>query len=200
MSARGAIAFAVMLAATAIAAPPASAQTQQQIIWCNGEDDATPDLQISGCTALIQSGRYQGNDLAKVFNNRGIAYRNKGEYDRAFQDFNQAIKLNPQFAFAFNSRGIAYQSKGQYDCAIEDYDQAIKLNPQFAFAFNSRGLAYQNKGRYDRAFQDFDEAIKLNPQFADAFYNRSLAKKKGDEAGAEADLAAARKINPNVGR
>jgi hypothetical protein len=34
-----------------------------------------------------------------------------------------------------------------------------------------------------------------------AFYERSLVKaKKGDEKGADADLAAARRINPNIGR
>ena len=46
-------------------------------------------------------------------------------------------------------------------------------------------------------WQDYDQAIKLNPSHANAFYNRGVAKAgMGDKKGAEADLAAARRINP----
>ena len=35
-------------------------------------------------------------------------YSAKGDKDRAIQDFDQAIRLNPQHAPAFNNRGFAY--------------------------------------------------------------------------------------------
>jgi len=49
--------------------------------------------------------------------------------------------------------------------------------------------------------RDFDQAIRLDPSDADNFYERSLVKaKKGDKEGEVADLAAARRIDPNIGR
>jgi Flp pilus assembly protein TadD len=55
------------------------------------------------------------------------------------------------------------------------------------------------KGQIERAIQDFDEAIRLNPSSANAFFSRSIAKtRKGDKAGAAADMAQARRINPNI--
>jgi tetratricopeptide (TPR) repeat protein len=70
-----------------------------------------------------------------------------------------------------------------------------------AITFNNRGIAYSEKGQHDRAIQDYDQAIKLNPNNAAALYNRSVAKdKKSDKARAEADLAAARRIDPKIGR
>jgi hypothetical protein len=51
----------------------ATAQTQQQMDWCNGKSGATPDLQISGCTAFIQAGKATGKNLAAGFINRGNA-------------------------------------------------------------------------------------------------------------------------------
>ncbi len=41
------------------------------------------------------------------------------ESDRAIEDCNQAIKLNPDNADAFSNRAAAYRTKGQYERAIE---------------------------------------------------------------------------------
>src|SRR5580700_9749216 len=58
------------------------------------------DLVIGACTAIIQSGQETTKGLAAAFTNRGYAYRNKREYDRAIQDLDQAIKLDPNLALA----------------------------------------------------------------------------------------------------
>ena len=68
--------------------------------------------------------------MAIAHNNRGNAYTAKGDYDRAIQDFDQSIKLNPTYAKPFNNRGVAYLRKGEYDLAIKAFDEAIKLNPE----------------------------------------------------------------------
>ena len=74
-----------------------------------------------------------------AFNNRGIVYDHKGEYDRAIADYDRAIELVPNDATAYNNRGVAYGKKGDYDRAIRDYDQAIRLKPDHANAFINRG-------------------------------------------------------------
>jgi tetratricopeptide (TPR) repeat protein len=38
----------------------------------------------------------------------GKAYANLGEYERAIRDFDEAIRLDPQYAVADSSRGNAY--------------------------------------------------------------------------------------------
>ena len=51
----------------------------------------------------------------------------------------------------------------------------------------------------DRAIADFDQAIKLDPKNAKAIYERGVAKRKsGDAAGADADIAAAKQLDPDV--
>ena len=63
----------VGMALTAAAALPAAAQDRaQQRAWCvNATNTYSLDLQIGGCTALIQSGTLGTTDLAVAFNNRG---------------------------------------------------------------------------------------------------------------------------------
>ena len=53
----------------------------------------------------------------------------KSDYDRAIQDYNGAIRLDPTFDRAWNDRGAAYFVKGDYDRAIQDLNEAIRLNP-----------------------------------------------------------------------
>jgi tetratricopeptide (TPR) repeat protein len=49
-------------------------------------------------------------------NNRGLAYADLKQFEKAIQDYNQAIKLNPKNARAFNNRGNTYTKKPLYFC------------------------------------------------------------------------------------
>ena len=90
------------------------------------------DRDIEYCTRAIQSGELSDEDLVITFYTRGVAYYYKGEYDPALRDFDQAIKLNPDFAQAFDNRGLVYYYKSDNVRAIRDFDQAIRLKPDFA--------------------------------------------------------------------
>jgi tetratricopeptide (TPR) repeat protein len=186
---------------------------------------ADPDLSISGCTAVIQSGHETRKNLAVAFYNRGNVYLNRGNvylhkaiektiedfyhrgfllnpglYERAIEDFDQAIRLNPNDAAAFDARGIAYARRDQYDRAIEDFDQAIRLNPNDAVAFVNRGNVYAHafiSPFYDRAIEDYDQAIRLDPNDAVVFYDRGGAYlSKGQPDRAIQDFDQAIRLNP----
>jgi tetratricopeptide (TPR) repeat protein len=165
-----------------------------------GREGPIVDVVIEGCTAVIQSGRSPPQRLATAFDNRGVAYRLKGEYEHALQDYVQAIRLNPDNANAYNNRGIIYRIKGDYDRAIADYDEAIWLkNGDFPAAFYNRALAYSDKSEYEHSLADFDVVMRYDAKNALALYARGLTLlKKGDLEAGRADIAAAKAINPNI--
>ena len=122
----------------------------------------------------------------------------KGQHDRAIQDYDQAIKLNPSYAIAYNNRGFAYGAKGEHDRAIQDLRPGHQARPERRHAYDNRGFAYGAKGQHDRAIQDYDQAIKLNPNFALAYNNRGLAYgAKGQHDRAIQDYDQAIKLDPN---
>jgi tetratricopeptide (TPR) repeat protein len=100
-----------------------------------------------------------------------IAWRIKGDLERAIVDFDAAIKLDPKLAVAYHDRGTAYGLRGDNDRAIADFTAAIKLDPKNAVAFNNRGFAYRNKGETDKALADFSDAIGLDPKYQVAYFN-----------------------------
>jgi tetratricopeptide (TPR) repeat protein len=133
------------------------------------------DDRIKGCTALIDAGDRKAAALAIAYNNRGNAYATKADYNRAIQDFDQSINLNPNYAKPFNNRGVAYLRKGEFDPAIAAFDQAIKLNPDYSEAFANRAEAYLKQYKYDRAVRDFDDAIRIAPDMSPARSGRCWA-------------------------
>jgi tetratricopeptide (TPR) repeat protein len=196
---RSAITVATLTAAVTVFNAMAMSQTSQEWRQCSGGEGPILDVVIGGCSAVIQRGQETSTRLAIAFNNRGVAYRLKGEYDRALTDYDEAIRLNPNSANAHNNRGIIYRIKGDYDRAIGDYDEAILLENDFPAAFYNRAIAYSDKGDYDRALTDFDIVLQFNANNALALYARGMAKlKKGDTEVGTADIAAAKAINPKV--
>src|SRR5215471_6865576 len=177
-------------------------------VWAVGKPTANEDIPkcykstnsetaISYCTRAIESGQLSGKSLAFAFYKRANGYYERGQYDRAIEDYNHVIGLNPNHADAFSNRGVAYARKGDYDRAVENYDEAIRLNPKHAAALYGRGNAYRRKGDYDRAIENYDEAIRLNPRNANAFSNRGVAyARKGDYDRAIENYDEALRLNP----
>jgi len=64
-----------------------------------------------------------------------MAWEQKGDYDRAIDDFTKAIDINPRFATAYNNRAVTYLRKREYKKAWDDVHKAqklgIKIHPKF---------------------------------------------------------------------
>jgi tetratricopeptide (TPR) repeat protein len=178
----------------------ASAQTSQEWIQCTGREGPIADVVIAGCTAIIQAAQEPAAKLATAFNNRGVAYRLKGKYDQALEDFDQSIRLNPSSPKHYNNRGIIYRIRHDYDRAIADYNEAIWLKSDFPAAFYNRAVAYFDQGEYERALADLEVVLRFDKRNALALYARGMILlKKGDDAG-EADITAAKAINPDIAK
>ena len=124
-------ALAIMFAALLLHGH-AQAQTDEEWDWCYGIGVPAPNVQppeilISGCTAVIQSGIHGGRNLVVAFTNRGVGYRQTSQYDRAFADFAQAITLDADYRPAYDQRGSLYWDVGDFEHARQDLDQIVRL-------------------------------------------------------------------------
>ena len=115
----------------------------------------------------------------------------KGEYDKAIEEYSEAIRIDPTLANAYFNRGFVWYKKRDYDKAIEG-SPGDSLNANDADYHNVRGLAWDDKGDHDKAIADYSEAIRLNPNLAVAYNNRGLAwAQKGCREKAAADYTEA---------
>ena len=129
---------------------------------------------------------------------RGLSAEDKGELDKAIQNYDKAIELKPDFFGAYNNRGVAYGEKHDFDTAIKDFTTAIEIKPDFFGAYNNRGNAYFEKRDFDTAIQNYDKAIEIQPDYAEAYNNRGNAYGgKRDFDTAIQNLTTAIEINPD---
>lgn len=163
-------------------------------------DDSQVNLNetIRLLTRSIDSGGLEKTSLVLALNNRGIAYRLNGSYDRAISDYDRSIELKPDFAAGYSNRGLAFAKTGQYDVAIADFNQALKLKPADPNTYLRRGNAYYDQQAYDPAIADYSRAVELKPDFLIAYTNRYDAYlQKGLAGKAADDLKKIQALDPN---
>lgn len=85
------------------------------------------------------------------------------------------------------------------DRALKECEESLRLLPDLAGTLDSRGTVLLRLGRLDEAIRDFDQALKHSPHQINSLYLRAVARsKKGDYAGARADLALVRETSPTL--
>ena len=114
-------------------------------------------------------------NLAVAYYNRGTAYNTLKQHEKAIEDYNKSIELNPTYAMAYNNRGNAYSDLKQHVTAIEDYNKALEIDLKDATAYCNRGNAYGKLKQHVTAIGDYNRALELNPTYAMAYYNRGNA-------------------------
>lgn len=121
-------------------------------------------------------------------------------YDAAVKDFDAAISYLPTYSPAFVNRSIAYRELGRFDRALKDINQAITLAPDTPSYIAMKGVIYSRMGDHLQAVEAFDASLKSGPDDASVWWARAASKAElGDAAGAEADKAQARRLDPEVG-
>ncbi|MFC1989463.1 tetratricopeptide repeat protein [Chloroflexota bacterium] len=75
---------------------------------------------------------------AEAYYNRGNVYRGLGEWERAIEDYDKAIRLNPEYAEAYLFRGEVYKEQGKKAVAIADFEKLISLTDEPSLSWNAK--------------------------------------------------------------
>ena len=103
------------------------------------------------------------------FNNRGFAYRNNGETDRAIADYQPVHQAQGGIRARLLQPWHGLLREARFRARAQDMNQAIKLNPNYAATFHDRGVLYYDKNRYDPSIPEADQAIKIVANYPISF-------------------------------
>lgn len=103
-----------------------------------------------------------------AYGNRGDSFADRGELNKAIEDYNKAIALAPFYPDIYFERGLVFAKMHQFDKAISDYNQAIILDQNGLKSdvgrklyFLNRGLAYLETARFELAVSDLKLACDM---------------------------------------
>ena len=108
----------------------------------------------------------------------GIWIKNKENYNKALDDMDEAIKLQPKQADFFVNRAFLKYNLDDYFGAMADFDYAISLDPSNTAAHLNRGLLRMEVEDNNKAIEDFTFVIDQDPDNYMAVYNRALLYQK----------------------
>src|SRR5262245_48590722 len=94
---------------------------------------------------------------------RAGVFQTNGEYDRAIEDYDRAIRLGPARPAYYIERATCLLGKKDFAQAIASANEALKLEPKAAGAYMCRGGAYCETGDYAHAMADWSIAGSLAP-------------------------------------
>jgi protein O-mannosyl-transferase len=120
-------------------------------------------------------------DVIEKYPNTPLPYNNLGHYlrrqnqpERALENYNKAISLEPGKAQPYNNRGKIYFDRGEIDKALADYNKCIELEPNHVNALANRGAAFGMKQEWEAALKDLNKALELEPFHSNALSNRAF--------------------------
>lgn len=156
----------------------------------NVRGDVRPAEQEKACSAVIQLGDSK-DSLAVAYSNRGQSFMRRRAYDKAIEDYGQAIALDPRLVAAYRNRGAAYFISESYDKALPDYDAVIRLVPDEPGGYADRCSVRVMMDNPKEAMVDCDKAIDLDWLHGPAHAWRALAHLQlGNLGAADQDVTA----------
>ena len=99
---------------------------------------------------LVLSGCGLGLSEAEEHFNAGVELQERGKWEEAIAEYDEAIRLDPKFADAYYNRGNAYADLRQYEEAIQDYGDRVASTVVVRIPSSglySRGRGYAGRER-----------------------------------------------------
>jgi len=103
----------------------------------------------------------------------GWCYEKLHQYEKAIEQYDQAIAIKPKYSIAVEHRAGA-KCRTDSKAAEEDCKLAIKLNPKnLSFAYRYLAAVMADNNDYSSAIQTLSDGIKANPLDTDMLLNRA---------------------------
>lgn len=95
----------------------------------------------------------------------GKVFFERGEPDRALDEFKESLELDPENVNSLIGLGQCRLALQQIEESVAALEKAVGLAPDFADAHYNLGRAYTEQNLREKAINEFKEALNINPKY-----------------------------------
>ena len=141
---------------------------QKALIACKGENDSIDAKKYIDLAIQAKPDHPYCHTISANINNH---FKN---YEKAIDDCNRALELNPSLKDAYGNRSVAYWYLGHKEQAYMDLDRVIELTGGTdAKAYHNKAIYYKDDNKHQEALEYYNKAIELDASYSFAYYNRA---------------------------
>ncbi len=157
--------------ASAFADEVAATFSSETVATLDGpRDDSDPDPNVSSADdetmKKLEALGYLAPDNADAQNNLGQRYQERGEYQKAIEAYQEAIRMRPNFYSAYNNLAVCYGKLKKYPEAEAALRKCIALKPDDFYAMNNLAVMFIETGRIADGVRLAQQAVQIEPGYA----------------------------------
>ncbi len=113
---------------------------------------------------------YSSNQEALDMYSKGLDEAKKENCKKAITYYEQALKIDPQFAFAWDNMGICYRRLDNYDKALEAYQKSLEIDPKGLTPLQNIAVVYLYKKEYNKAIEAYERIAEIDKDNPEVYY------------------------------
>jgi tetratricopeptide (TPR) repeat protein len=144
-------------------------------------------------------------------NNLGNELFRAGEMDPAIREYEEALRVKPNYTEAHKNLGVLLSQLGRTQEAIGHYEEALRairvaprkyseigMEPDIAVIHNNLATLLLKTGRLDDSVRHYQDALRIAPDFPEAHYNFGVAlAQTGDLKGEMREYEEVLRLDPD---
>jgi len=92
----------------------------------------------------------------------------------AILHYEEALAIDPNFAFAWDNLGICYRKTGQYEKALNAYNKSLEIDPTGMTPLQNIPVVYQYMKEYRKAIDAYNKLAKVDANNPEVFYGLGI--------------------------
>ncbi len=118
---------------------------------------------IDASEAIFRKATLVAPYSADLYYNLAVTLHQKGDWDRAYEAYQDTISIARNYANAYNNIGNLLQQRARFEESLKCYEAAINIKSDHIEALKNKGISLHKLGRLEHAYVACLEAKKNNP-------------------------------------
>jgi tetratricopeptide (TPR) repeat protein len=103
---------------------------------------------------------------ARELMDKGYSLTELGRFAEALDAYDQAIALQPNYAWAWARKGRTLRLLNRYEEALACFNKSLEIEPNYAWAWRGKGMILERLDRWEEALLAHERAAEINPSDA----------------------------------